>query len=177
MRHSSSAAETSWPFSPAPSTPRPPPPLGPLVSRLSSTLLAPFLSSAKKRSRQRYSRIGCRMVLADARRLLTAAMIVHLLASPNASMGLRLASSALLHPNAAVHGTCALPRPAAPRSPVSCMYTRSHLASRTLNCRGGPCGWPPSPSKSGRQSSPQPWCHAAHGGWLASHCAARSLSS
>ena len=25
-------------------------------------------------------------------------------------------------------------------------------SSRTLNCRGGPCGWPPSPSKSGRQS-------------------------
>ena len=50
VRHASSAAETSWPFSPAPSTPRPPPPLGPLANRLSSTLLAPSLSSAKKRS-------------------------------------------------------------------------------------------------------------------------------
>ena len=88
-------------------------------------------------------------------------------------------SRLLLHcpSNAAVHGTCALSQ-ACRASLSSLLHVHSsHLASRTLNCRGGPCGWPPSPSKSGRQSIPQPWCHACHGGRLASHCAARSLNS
>ena len=60
------------------------------------------------------------MVLPGARRLLTAAMFVHLLASPNASMGLRLAPFCLLRLNAAEHGTCAL---LSPRTSLSCMCT------------------------------------------------------
>ena len=76
------------------------------------------------------------MVLADARRLLTAAMFVHLLASANASIGLRLAPFCLLHLNVRLMAHVLFHRPAAPRSPISCTSTRTHLADRTHLSRG-----------------------------------------
>ena len=100
---------------------------------------APPRSPATRQNdaRQHFSRTGWSMVLADARRLLTAAMFVHLLASANASISLRLAPFCLLHLNVRpLMAHVLFHRPAAPRSPISCTSTRTHLADRTHLPRG-----------------------------------------
>ena len=152
VRHASSAAETSWPFSPAPSTPRPPPPLGPLANRLSSTLLAPSLSSAMKRS--------------------TAALLAHWLQhgagrrAPPAHCRVVRASAGLAqcqHATAARAFCFTAPptrpfmahvlslKPAAPRSPVSCMCTPlTWLAALSTVAGALAGGHPARPSRADR---------------------------
>ena len=65
--------------------------------------LPPSPGTRQNDAQQHFSRTGCSMVLADARRLLIAAMIVDLPASANASIGLRSRRSAFYPQCAAAH--------------------------------------------------------------------------
>ena len=104
--------------------------------------------------RQPFSQAACSMSMANVRRLHTAALLVHLLTSASAIMGLRLAPSPSLPFQRSRAWQMCSSQPC-PASHFTLLHVHtSHVAGHTLTCRGGPFGWPPSPSKSGRQSIP-----------------------